>query len=323
MTKDEVTRFIERLKQMSFNCRYDQIQIISKQFRNKLVKELPVKELKKRSVTFKLVPVSSKTEMYESGYRTILNIVAPSGHFLLLLRKYRGHLKDYAIVKIEVVRDTNIESLEQGDDYVKTLRRITLKRWGKNNSCYDQEEHIPENDRFDPAKGSITLYLDQKKPFEFTAYSRFLKSKKLSCRPQLRQEFRVRGSRNIHDKTGIKTIGNLIKYHPAKLYEDLESRYIYFQDYDFSEEGQLKMGKFATRVHGNKVIERMPDESFKTKREKFTCPYNRIMLACSILKSEFEDKPYIDYINWVKEVKRVRREKLQSCDGFSCNNPAT
>ncbi len=301
--------------------RYDQILILSKRSRNELTKELPVKELRDRSFYLNTICIKKDSKAYMNGYRTSINIVAPSSRFLQIMRKKLRPKSDYAIIKLEIARDVKVDSLARGDDYVENLARTTCKRWGKESGCFRQEEQMQDRDNFESNKGSITFYLDNEKQFSFVTYSRQEKLKKNNGSFCVRQEFRIKGSRNIYNKVGVESIGDLIRCSAAELYEQLEEKYIYYQDYDFSEEGQVKVGKLMLGIHGNTVIEREPDESHLTTRERMTCPYARVMLASALFNSTFRGKPYMDCIRWEKEIKKARKErKLFSC---SSNNIAT
>lgn len=252
-----------------------------------------------------ITSVRADSEAYKSGYRTRINIVAPTNSFLRNLRKILKNEKT-AITKLEIAEDVRVDSLAIANNEVETLSRTICKRWGKDVFIYDQNERRSDKTP-EPDKGKITAYFDAQKQFSVIVYSRL--SKRQGAYPCVRKEFRIHGSRRIKEKTGIKTISDIIAIKPKEVFEKLRDKYIYHQNFDWSEQSRIKIGRLALGVHGNTKSERLPDSA--PFRERLTCLHSRLMLASGIIESAFADS-IMNYHLWkrkaLKNKKQINKE---------------
>ncbi len=299
-------QFFGPAQTISFVYGYDQVLIVCKQTAEELESVLPVERLEKLSSTFQ---ISSKVsdEAWKFGYRAWIKFVNPSVLCLRLLRKHKKHLKHYAIIRVEIAKDTPVGCLADGDVCVDMMNRITCKRWGKESKCYRQEEHKQDAHLFADDKGSITSYFDPYKQFAYVIYSRLSKFRQLRNNPCIHLEFILKGSRNIEKKLRVKTIGDLLKINIKEQYELLEAKYIYYEDFDFSEDELLKLGKQLTGIHGNTVIAKKPDESFSSVRGKMTDPFIRMIFIATFYLRLFPTK--MEYKNHHKKTMQLPKDK--------------
>lgn len=189
----------------------DQIIIYSRTKTDTLKQLLPIEELKKHCIYFKVQ--RAKGGYLDNGWRSRLSITAPSIEFFILLQEYESIFQPYIISKVEVAKDIIVpgRSLPELDGVVRSFHKSLSISYAKTGSAFDVSLQDTSQLAFiDPEKGGITCYI-KNKAWQLACYARISKLTGQNC---LHIEWRYLNTGSVKKKSGIKTIGDLINFDP-------------------------------------------------------------------------------------------------------------
>ena len=139
-------------------------------------------------------------------YLARLVIVLPDETALDILSALEHKFGDFNFRKIEIFRD---QLTETENEAIKMLSQ-TLNETGRTTKhlLYQAGPHNPNNDP--DIFGDETQYLGSKNYFQRVSYCRY---SKVTGDPCFHQEFRITGFDNIGQKTGIRSLKDLLRFH--------------------------------------------------------------------------------------------------------------
>jgi len=200
---------------------FDRIRINTKAYLKTLHKNLPVKKLRNECVSIKLLAPFQKA--FEYGYKSRLEIVAPSKRFFEILMDHESCLKPYRITRLEIAKDIICESIDEAERLNRMWAKDSRKKYSGNFN-YDDIYCDTKPDLKKGLIGTFTAYFgNEKAKFKLCSYVRYSKINGKIC---IHPEWRILGSHTIKNKTGIEEIGDLIAFKIEKFFENQEEKYI-------------------------------------------------------------------------------------------------
>jgi hypothetical protein len=281
-------------KQVGYH--FDLIRINSSQFVNVLKRNLPISDLKKECRSFRILEAFPQAAKY--GFRSRLEIVAPTQSFFITLLKYESELnchykhltKVYKISYLEVARDTYYETASEADEAANSLRENLRKKWSTRTMECDvlfEDKYRERNKRGKGYFGRYTRYYGGDKNFNFTVYQRI---SKINGKPCAHEEWRFIGASQIKMKSKISSIADLINFDFQAFCRQQDSKYLAHESINIE-----KLGKWLCGW---------------TRRRKFTADEKRkiIMQAGHFLRHRKIKTP-ADLVNYFSKRKAEFRSK--------------
>lgn len=160
------------------------------------------------------------------GYKSKLEIFAPTDKCLKNLYEYEHIFGDYRISYIEITKDTSCESEQDAKEMADDYWRIRKKYSGGfvYNNNYTYPANRKKGDGLYPL--NTTFYYGSR-DFKFVVYSR---RSKLNGRPCIHEEWRIQGSTRIRQKTYIKSIADLIAFKLDVFLESQDKKYLVHEE---------------------------------------------------------------------------------------------
>jgi hypothetical protein len=202
---------------------FDRIRINTTYPLDELKKILPVSKIKDEAYYFQIRASSEAAQCV--GFKSTINIVCPSPEALTLLEKHL--IPSSAIISgIEIARDAICETKEEAIEEFKNNWNLR-KKFTHKHFIYDDYED-GRRDRRKLHHEDDTLFYHRsayfgERNFQYVIYPRLSKISYLSV---FRGEWRIEGAARIREKTGIRSISDLLKFDFEKFFDDMDRQYI-------------------------------------------------------------------------------------------------
>lgn len=235
---------------------YDKIRINLKITPNKLIKLLPIDELKEESYYF-LVSDSSD-EARKFGLFATIDMVAPSRKCLEILDKQIPRATTTKISKLEITRDTFFETEQVAQAELNKLLPTIRKKYTSEHFIYDQanegeKKRKNKSEINEKLFSPVTGYFGSNN-FKYVIYARH---SKIDDRPCVHAEWRITGASNLKRKTGIISIRDLTNYDLIKFFDEKDKRFIANESIDLTKLGRWILGWTRKKSFSEKALRRM------------------------------------------------------------------
>ena len=267
---------------------FDRIKISTFEEPETLKKLLPVNEMKTSSYHFQIDRVSDYNNF--PGYRSRIDVVAPSEKCLTLLYDCKEIIGNHKISYIEIAQDeitpTTYDAQAIHGDFASRSR----KKWGKSHYAYTNMDFMEYETKLDSKKFGRSTNYSCSKNFGIRAYCRLSKMNDL---PAFHREYFIKEPATIFQKTGIKDILDLLTFDFPTFFQTTDEKYISKAELDTN-----KVGRWFKNVG---------------HRKKFT---KRELISIGCHGSAYTvGKNYGDFLiymrNWQKYLKGRRGPKTQ------------
>ena len=267
---------------------FDKIRINSTQKTAVVRKKLPIDNLREYSTFFRVKEPSSKARM--SRFKSSLEIVAPSQSFLQLLLQHEQYLDIYYISYLEIAKDTFCKTKDEAIRLFREKLKTTRKKYSSDHFIYDQTKKNPSEKQNNNHGlfGEQTGYFGGKS-FEYVIYPRISKITGIPC---IHEEWVIKGSQTIKNKTMISSISDLCAFDVKAFFEDQYAQHIIHEEID-----QQKLGKWLSNCSKIKKVSR---------RKFFSIGLNALHFC-----EAYEIDTYADLVKFFKKEK----EKIKSRRG--------
>jgi hypothetical protein len=219
------------------------------------------------------------------GYRSKVSITVPTKKCFEILM-WSG-LEEYKITYVELAKDVFYKTEEEAMSESYRLMRLLRKKYTTKTEILDY------SDSYNSTKSAYgnglfsdkTLYLGNNN-LKFVLYARISKINSIPC---LHSEWRVRGSRNIKDRLGIKSFGDCYFLDLNNEYENLTDQYIVSEEIVTE-----KLGKYFLGWGRMKNL---------TKRQNIKVDILAIMILNNAKKGSEGKCTPAQLTEWLKELK--------------------
>lgn len=231
---------------------FDRIIISTFQDPEILKSQLPIKEFKKLSYAFQIDEVGDFNNY--QGYKSRIDIVAPTEEFLTLLfdcEKIIQHpdpKKHYKFSHIELVKDEITPTTYEAEDLYRDFSSSSRKRWATKHFTF-----TPIDIKIDPNKFGKSTSYSFSKLFGIRSYCRY---SKVNGDPCFHREYAIMQPTPIFQKTGIRTLQDLLDFPFPSFFEKTDHKFI-----SVSVPDPIKIGKWFLNLSNKKVL---------TEREKWS-----------------------------------------------------
>jgi hypothetical protein len=204
---------------------FDKILIYSKRNKMEILEQLPLNQLEQLSRTFKVLNFRSY-----NGINSMIYMTVPSPECLQLLYKHEKAFSPYTISHIEITRDEMSGDRDEAVSVVNEKLSVINRKYSRKTLVYNsmkQGDFIKKV--FDPDKFGFATGYYGGKTFQYVLYPR---NSKVTAKPCVHTEFRLKGPSNIkkktviEKKTGISGTGELIGFKFEKFFQRNERKFI-------------------------------------------------------------------------------------------------
>lgn len=224
---------------------FDRIHINTRLSREDLTNILPIDKLKKECRYLNTQDSSPQL----MGYKTRLSIVAPTRNFFIILN---DHLQKafYIITYIEIAHDIFYPTKYEAEFTSYNIFRTIRKKYSRS-FVYDEEKSGKSRTSQELKKrlsrglfASRTFYSTYENVskgtrhcwFKLVIYARY---SKLNGQPCIHYEWRIKKTSIIFEKTGIKTIEDLLNFNFETFFLAMEKKYIVHEKLDKEKIGKV------------------------------------------------------------------------------------
>lgn len=223
---------------------FDKIRILFRQPVYELHNYLPYKKLKELSHSF-YFGQSSKLAL-QAGYRSRIEISAPSKEALSLLSEINISMDDYKISYLEIARDEIYSTKEDAILKFDFLLNHIRKKYTYRYFIYKQIDDYSSLHKMVASEDTSEMFSSRTgywgaDTFKFVVYPRI---SKMIGQPCIHSEWRMRGAYLIKEKTEISHIRHLVDFDCQRWFRDQEERFLSLEDIDHKRHGrfiQIKM----------------------------------------------------------------------------------
>jgi hypothetical protein len=248
------------------------------------------REFKKLKQVFNLqrltVKIAYETAM-KFGFRSRLDLVAPTEKDLAVILKNESRIHPYKIAYLEVAKDSFQKNLHDAEMVIFHNLKTLDRRWSTEGFDYFQtDENYEHYKKRKTGLGTLTRYLGPKN-FRYVQYARL---SKINRKPCFHEEFRISGAKKIRQKTGISTIADLIIFDPQEFLDRELEKMLTKKTIDMQ-----KLGRWLAGIDGRRKK--------LTRQEKIKCQIH-VRHFCSTYEIEtFNDlKKTLSGLN--KEIRK-------------------
>ena len=225
------------------------------------------------------------------GYKSRIDLVAPSMETLAHLRQHKQDIWPYTISYIEIAKDIFFNSDSEADSWVRKQLEILRKRWSFGGFNYDQykenEQQRAKRKIDDMRFGTITGYRGSQS-FQFVIYAR---KSKINGQPCAHLEWCIHNSSNIREKTDIISIGDLVAFDCKAWFEPTYRKFISVGMIE-----REKLGKFLLGIDGRQ-------KNLSKSKEM------EIDLTAGIWLSAYQIDTYSELVDYIKQEKdRIKHQ---------------
>jgi len=214
---------------------FDRIRINTTYPLDVLKKRLPVSKIKNEAYYFQVRVPSEAAQC--AGFKSTINIVCPSSAALNLLDIHLDPstaIISYIEITSDVMYESKQETVEEFKHHWNLRKKYTHKHFTYN--VYDDDRR--NRRKFDD---DATLFYHQTayfggRNFQYVIYPRL---SKINGLPVFHGEWRIEGAASIWEKTGIRSISDLLTFDFEKFFDDMDRRYIAHERID-----KMKLGRW-------------------------------------------------------------------------------
>lgn len=310
---------------------FDKLSINSSTPKDILSKRLPYDALDCECRSINLFLASD--ELWPNGFRTRIDIIAPTEKFIRMLCEYEHHLKIgscrsrdgiikynkygfYKFSSVEIARDTFFDTLVEAENKTESLGKVTRIKWARETETWDgayNARHLKKGFK----NGACGRYSYNFKGGSqiFKIYTRVSKTNK---RPCSHEEWKLIRAAKIKEKTGISQLSDLLDYDFEKFFTSMTAKFVSKVTID-----KMRLGKWLLGWSRRRKFSEAEILKIGIRGEAF-CRSNRIIsfadLAAHFMKlkrdirkkrgrrSAYDEKVLkVDYNKFIrKKIERVR-----------------
>lgn len=168
------------------------------------------------------------------GFKSKIVLSAPTETTLQALKNLEPALIEYSVTAIELAQDTPCATLHEANILADMICRTLVKRYTKDVFLYTGDFSY----NFEKGlMGDKTLNLGKK--FLCRTYARLSKQ---TGEPVLHQEWKLYPARIIKEKTGIKTLTDLINFDIESFVLEQAKRQLFHAEIDMDKIGKWRLG---------------------------------------------------------------------------------
>ena len=275
---------------------FDRLHILSRIQRQELIYHFPYDKLIAECRSLMII----NTDFEKSLYRSRMEVIAPTAEFLRALHENEALFGDgYKISKMEIAHDTFCENTSDAERKTNILFPTLRKKYSFS-SIFNGNPNKPKKDRLkDRSRGLFaekTFYssFDDKQGgrrsnFKYVLYARW---SKINDKPCVHEEWRIAGAGLIARKTGIRDIGDLVRFDFRRFFDKQNAKYIVHESINYE-----ALGLWLTGFDGRRVLTRRQWRGVQIRAQQF------------LLRAKRDRETYSDLVLLFKDEKKRISEK--------------